>query len=405
MFTLKYPRAFEQLGQLGYGFQPIELLKENRFVLIVKTSKEGILAAKINQEFKIYLIPDGANSNGSLGFISAFFDDYDEPLVLYTPLYSGDELLSDLVSTLSQSTFHLYFFDEHDRELMGIEAYIHNIEEFKESIKSSAFRKFNQKELKDILELMNDWFSKRTDSDDKNAFIIKFKKLLYPDDIFIIETRPEINSFHGARDKPSFTTLERNEPGEFQEHDLARMLNRIFPDDSIFLNPYRVDTEKELTDVLCVWQKFVLIIQAKDSPNNEPTIHRTIERKHAIIRSHIKKGTAQLKGTISYVKSQKNLSINTVNGNTSIELKNSLPIGFVIVKELFDDDFSECSSPVLAIANNLEVPCLLFDYSSFHLLTLNCKIPEQFINAIRLIWLSALENGQFPRPRFLQPIT
>jgi hypothetical protein len=37
--------------------------------------------------------------------MTAFFDDHDEPLVLFTPLYAGDDMFRDLAGALSQDSF------------------------------------------------------------------------------------------------------------------------------------------------------------------------------------------------------------------------------------------------------------------------------------------------------------
>lgn len=403
MFSIQYPTILSNLGELDYGFQPVQLLKEHRFVLLIKATKEIILTARFNQQLKIYIVPDNKTTGGSLGFITAFFDDHDEPLVLFTPLYSGDALLDDLFSALSQSFFDLFFFDEHDREMMGVKASVDDVAQFRTSMDSTHFRAFNLDEVKSILQAMNDWFGTRTITDDCNAIKIQFDSLLYPDDMVIIDTRQEATAFHGGRGHAAFTSLERDEPGEFQERDIARMLMRVFPGESIYLNPVRIDTQKELTDIVCITEEYILIIQAKDSPNNEATLRRTIERKRAVIRSHIKKGAAQLKGTLTYTHQQERITIRTLDGESSLNIKGQRIIGLVIVREMFDDDYKDCSAPVLEVAAEVDLPCILIDYSSLHVMTLNLQSSTRFINGIRQLWLCALENGEFPKPRFIGP--
>ena len=403
MFSIRYPTILSNLGQLAYGFQPVQLLKEGRFVLLIKITKEGILTARVNQQIKIYIVPDDKATSRSIGFITAFFDDHDEPLVLFTPLYSGDALLDDLLSALSQSSFDLFFFDEHDREMMGVKASVDDVCQFQIAMERTYFRAFNLDEVKNMLQSMNDWFGARTKADDDDAIIIQFRNKLYPDNMVIIDTREEATDFHGGRGRPGFSSIERDEPGEFQERDIARMLTRAFSGDSIYLNPVRIDTQKELTDILCITEEYILIIQAKDSPNNEATLRRTIERKRAVIRSHIKKGAAQLKGALSYTHEQEKITLRTLDGESTLNIKGQRIIGLVIVREMFDDDYKACSIPVLEVANTLDLPCILLDYSSLHVMTLNLDSPERFINGIRQLWLCALENGEFPKFRFIGP--
>jgi hypothetical protein len=118
MFSIQFPSILSHLGQLAYGLSPVRVLADGRFILIIKASKEQILTARLNQQLKIYLVPDVRDENRSHGFITAFFDDHDEPMVVFTPLYSSDDMLTDLTTVLGQESFDLYFFDEHNREMM-----------------------------------------------------------------------------------------------------------------------------------------------------------------------------------------------------------------------------------------------------------------------------------------------
>lgn len=75
----------------------------------MKVSKEIILTARLNGEFKVYLLGDEAGPASHLGLVTAFFDDPDEPLTIKSPQFAGDDLLKDLTSLLSQSEFDIYF--------------------------------------------------------------------------------------------------------------------------------------------------------------------------------------------------------------------------------------------------------------------------------------------------------
>jgi hypothetical protein len=136
-------------------------------------------------------------------------------------------------------------------------------------MRDTHFPTLNMEEVASTIETMETWFGVRTAQDDARAFTIQFGDTLYPDDLMFLDLRDEAYEFQGIHD-PSVTCLEREEPGIFQERDIVRLLRRAFSSDSIFLNPVRYDSGTELTDVLCVTDDFLLLVQAKDSPDLLP---------------------------------------------------------------------------------------------------------------------------------------
>lgn len=401
MFSIQYPSILSNLSQLAYGYQPVQLLKERLFSLLVKTPKEAILTARLNQQIKIYLIPDERVVSGSFGFITAFFDDHDEPLVIYTPLYAGDALLTDLTAALTQTSFDLYFFDEHDREMMGVHAHVQNVEHFRKVLDVTRFPSFCQSEVAPTLKAMEDWFGRRTPDDDNRAFIIEFESPLYPDNLIIIDARPEAYDYRGSNGNVAVTSLERNEPGPFQERDIVSLFQRAFPGDSIFLNPFRTDTGTELADILIHNDEVIVLVQAKDSPNNKATIRRNIDRKRTVIRAHIEKGARQLRGALSYVTNHDVLHIKNSNGAYALAVNGRVICGVVIVREMFDDDYGPSSAPVLNVARACKLPCVLMDYAALHVMTLHLRDPALLLGAFFQLFEVALEKGEYPKPRFL----
>lgn len=249
------------------------------------------MTAKENQGFKIYPIKV---ANKAFGLITAFFDDFDEPLIITTPLFHDDVLLFDIFDLLSQNCFEIYFFDEQNRELLGVRARSVHALSIKTAMKGISFPSLED-DLPKILKEMADWFGQRTKEDDQEAFEIQFIQSLYPDSFQLI------------------SKLELNAPGASQERDISAFLCRAFPNDAVFLNPFREDKGTELTDVLVVTEKFILIVQAKTSPITLATLRRNIARKHLIIRSHIQKGANQLRGAIDFVLSREVISLKVEN--------------------------------------------------------------------------------------------
>jgi hypothetical protein len=190
MFTLAFPSILSHhLRQLEYGLQPVRVPPDDRFVLIIKMSKEAILTARLNQQIKIYLIPDISTQGGLLGLITAFFDDHDEPMTLTTPLFRGDAMLRDLSSLLGQEAFDLYFFDEHDRELMGVRARNADAARLREEMLSISFPMLDMNRVPTIVDAMRSWFGLRGAADDERAFVIGLGERLYHDDFVIIDAR------------------------------------------------------------------------------------------------------------------------------------------------------------------------------------------------------------------------
>ncbi len=308
-------------------------------------------------------------------------------------------MLRDLTILLGQEEFDLYFFDEHDRELMGVRARNADARRFSEEVRRTSFPVLDMSRVPVSLAALSSWFGMRNAADDDRAFVIELGERLYPDDFIIIDARDV--AYHGADASVALTSLEREKSGPFQERDIAALLCRAFPGDGVFLNPICEDTGTELTDVLAVTEEVVLLIQAKDSPNTEVSLRRSMGRKRSVIRSHIDKAAKQLRGAIRNIQSRDEVILRTPEGPLSIPVGGCTLRGLVIVREMFDDDYKACSAPVLAIARECRVPCVLLDYSALHIMTLQLLSPRRLINGIDQVFDMALDSGEYPKPRFL----
>jgi hypothetical protein len=399
MLSIHHPVILHHLADFSYGLMPVFLPKENRFILTLKATKEVILTARMNDEFKIYLMENTRDDTSHLGIITAFFDDHDEPLVLKTPLFYGDDLLKDITHVFSQEYFDLYFFDEHNRELMGVKVFNKEYERFKAEMSLATFPEFNSSEVLALIRRMDERFSVRDEGDDARVFTISFVDRLYPDDFYIIDARDESYQFEGASSSVALTSLERDvEPGPMQERDIASMMERVFDSQSIYLNPIRLDTGKELTDILVVTDCVMLFVQAKDSPNTEETLKRSIDRKRKTIRSHIKKASNQVRGALNYAKNNDGITINSDCDPITIPKGDRQLVGLIVVREMFDDDYLECSTPVLKVVFSLEKPVILLDFPGLQLMTQHLRNPVRFINAMFDMLDVAIEYNEFPKP-------
>lgn len=400
LFSMQYPEILNHLGQLAHGLQPVKLPPDGQYCLIIKVGKEAILTARLNRQIRIYIIPDLGAPDRIRGFITAFFDDHDEPMIIFTPLFADDELAADLGLLMKQGAFDLYFFDEHDREMFGVRAVV-DAERFGRAWSAAKLDELDLPQAAEILASMSDWFGRRTEADDDAAFTVDFEEDLYEADLLFIDARPEATDFAGANMEASINSLERPDPGAFQERDIGLLLRRAFPADSIFLNPVRDDTGKELTDILCVTDDFVLVVQAKDSPNTEQSLRRSIDRKRSTIRAHIRKGAAQLRGAMNYILERDTIVIRAEGEPQRIAVDEKHICGLVIVREMFDDDYQNCSSPVLAVAQACEVPTVLLEYQALHAMALRLTSPERLMDGLFQLFDVAIENGEYPKPRFL----
>lgn len=403
MISLQCPSVVDGMRDMAYGWQPARFRDSGRYCLMMKTSKEMILTARLNQEVKVYLIPNDKIENGFHGLITAFFDDHDEPLVIFTPLHDGDAMLTDMTAALAQGNFDLYFFDEHNRELMGVQAAMEGVERFRAATASGIFSPLDFDLSLARIKAMQDWFGLRTPTDDANAFTVKFRNKLYPDDVIRIDGSDEAYDFHGSGDVPEVVSIERLNAGESQERDVAKVMRRVFAGDEVFLNPMRVDTGLELCDVLCVNDDFVVVIQAKDSPNTEASLRRNIDRKRASIRKHIGKGADQLRGAIKHVRKGPILQIKTADGPVSIGVADKEIVGIIIVREMFDDDYKACSEPVLPLMLEFRCACALFDYPALHAIAQRLPDSERFISAVFQLCEYAQAQGEFAKPVFSRP--
>jgi hypothetical protein len=398
MLSIDHPTVLPHLERLVYGLQPIFMTEGDCFALVIKVTKEAILTARLNNEIKIYLLDNNGGGTSHLGFITAFFDDHDEPIVIKSLQFAGDEFLHDLSRLFSQLEFEVYFFDEHNRELLGVLASNPEAARFHSELSRATFPEEDLSQLETMTRRLEQRFAVRSTDDDHKAFTIKLGERLYPDDIMFFDARDGAYRFNDAEGVPAITSLEREHPGHYQERDIALMMGRLFREESIFLNPIRDDTGKELTDVMIVADEVMIFVQAKDSPNTEAALRRSIERKRSAIRSHIDKATKQLRGALSYASQNGGVTIRRPAGPATIPLGEKQLVGLVIVREMFDDDYPACSAPILDLVRSQKYPCILLDYSGLHLIARNVGSAAKLVAGLFNMLGLALDHDQFPKP-------
>ena len=346
-------------------------------IMVVKTAREMAQTARLRRGFRFYLVPVHADEVATYGLVTAFFDHNDAPLVIRTPLFE-EEIIRDLLLLLSSDIFYVHFFDEHNRELLGFRAENPNAHRFRLFSNTVRFVSPTLERARQVLDEMQFWFSTRTPSDDTAACTIHLRERLFPDNL----------------------AEHVDNPGELNEPDIATALRRSFRGDHVFTNPIRADNGREFVDVLVRTGNTLLLIQAKDSPSTESALTRKITRKMAIAAKHVRRATRQLKGSINHLLSGNPIDIITDGKSLSVSMSGRDVFGLVIVNELFDPERPACSSPVLDVFDDTDIPCLLLDHSDFQQLTFFRTGEESFVGALGEIFSVAYAHGVFPRTRF-----
>lgn len=360
------------------GLLPVGSVDPSRVNLIVKSMREIAATARLQGSFRLYLVPVRAGDVDTFSLVSAFFDDHDEPLVIRTPLFD-DELLHSFLQALSSDSFDIHFFDEHNRILAGFRAENPDAARFRQLASTFQFVPGSIELARQFDDHMISWFGNRSTADDDASFTIDLSEPLTPDNLW--------NDNHDA-------------PGDLNEGDIETALYRAFNHDDVFRNPIRPDTGREFVDVLVATSETVLLIQAKDSPINEASLGRTIDRKKAVARKHVKKASSQLRGSINHLRSSSSIDIVTDGQPFELSISGRDVFGLVVVKELFDAERWACSRPILSVAAQTGVPCLLLDYMEFQELTYSQPTEENLVATLKQAFASALEQGLFLRSRF-----
>lgn len=398
MLTILHPEVIPLVYNLQIGLLPLWLGDDDRPKFIIKTTKEAILAAKLNRGFKIYAAPVFVQDKHTMGLVTAFFDDEVEPLIVLTPMFE-DSLLDDLRRLLLCNDLDVHFFDENNRELLGYKANIKCGSGTRNFVEHAEFLPFDISSARSSFEQMKDWFSLRNHQDDLSAISVVFGLALMPEDLVIQDHRLENHSYQGSQPY-SFSHLVRREPGSFQEHDIAQLLRRVFSSEQIYLGPLRVTDREEITDILVVAGSRILFIQAKDSPNTEQLARNSISRKKATAQKSLIKAVGQMKGALRYARSMAPMRMLISGKEIELTLDHLELCTLVVVKELFNDEYSNYSPAILSLAQQTQVPCIALDFTELHRFTANLSDEDSFFEAYDHVFEHGTRTGTFPRLRF-----
>ncbi|EEV5301816.1 hypothetical protein HF405_002035 [Salmonella enterica] len=379
----------------------------DRVMLIVKAPKEMILAAKINGGFDIFIVPPDNKKIHIATLCSAFPEAPGSPIVIVTPMFNSNLSLG-ILKLLKSKKFTVHFFDENNRELLGYECQHEYSKYGKDALETLTLV---ERDLSLLNFTINDIDPEKIQKNGINNFIaIKFGKPTMPDDFVRIDTMFSSNNYHGALNSEvglggvGVSRLIVDEPGAYQERDIALILERVFHGGEIYLNPHndKLKEREEITDVMVAYGDSVLLIQAKDSPNTQKIINNKLERKINTSKKHFDKATAQMQGAIKYFNNGGVTHFYIGEKRHSLNTDGKSFFGLIVLKEIFIEHRKAFSSKVLMLSDITDVPCLFIEYGDLHSITFNSiKQPGFFFDIIRGMHKHGVDTGLIPKPRFL----
>lgn len=393
------------LNSYSLGLAAIFDEVNERVMLIVKAPKEYILTAKVNGGFDIFIVPPDNEKIHITTLCSAFLDAPDSPLVIITPMFNT--ILSiEILRLLKSDKFSVHFFDINNREMLGYECSHEYSKQGKNALEHMTLieHDFSLFEF-----TVNDISYENVLRDEKNDFIsIKFGKPTMPDDFVRIDATFLDNNYHGALHNEfglggvGLSKLIIEEPGAYQERDIALCLERVFRGDEIYLNPHN-DKEKnreEIADLMVVHGNNVLLIQAKDSPNTQNIISNKLERKISTSRKHFDKALAQMQGAVKYFNNGGALGFYIGDKRYSLDMTGKKIVGVILLKEMFVENYEGFSSQTLMLSKTMDTTCIFLEYTDLHQMTFNTiEQPAAFFDLIDKIFKEGSEHGVLPKLR------
>jgi len=391
MLLIDFPELRPYLESVRTGLIPLPSRSpEATSKLVVKATKETILTAKIRGGFHIYRVPIRLNGKASFGLVSAFRDDYDNPLTIYTPIMEDNGLRHDLLACLSSNKLEIHFFDEINRERFAYRS--------RDLVKSDVERVLATAEIypnmDNFLEAHHAavaWFSARCEVDDENALEVKLGEPLYDDDFSIVNME---DVHQNLLYSPILYNLVRNDPGPESEDDIAQCLARSFKSGLVLVGPKKQADGLEWADIIAIDDEHIVIVQAKDSPNNETILSRSIDRKALSVKKLAEQGFSQLRGAIKAIQDGP-LELVTDLSKITVSLEGRTAYGIVIVKEVFPQHNKWYVDMAYALTKDKGVMSILLSYRQLHELTHHLATGKDLVAALTMIFYQAREHGQF----------
>jgi hypothetical protein len=393
-----HPEVWEESLRYPVGLNVIKLQGEARPLLLLKLPQPLLLTARTNRGFKIYVVPLDTPQGSTIGLMSAFFDDEDEPLTIWSPL-SVDISTFILLKALGSLTLKVRLFDDNNRELLGYNARIDV-----PLISKIRLEQANLLHLThDLAHYMHEqatlWFGVRGVKDDNDAISIVFESPLYEENLTYIDDRTDLFKFKGSNGFAE-VRLEKSTPEDTQEIDIILLLQRLFSPEQIYHSPKKPKDNKEIADILILTDLMCLLVQAKDSPNTERQLANDLGKKQDVAVKHLGKACRQLARSVAYMRTHRPLVMKMKYGQEIVEIGNRPVLCLAVVRELFHTEYQRYSPLLYELHRKTDLPCIGIDYSELIQYMTFCASEEAFIHSYFQVFNKALEGNGFPRLRF-----
>ncbi len=393
MLTIEHSGIREAIRDLPPGLWVARPDPDEPPLLIVKATKEIILTAIERGGFAFYPVPMQVGDTVGMGLLTAFFDDADEPLCIRTLLFD-DPLSDSLVELITSGRLTAHFFDEQEVELAGFTARVDDPAGQAENIRGFCRSKPDPEAFSTMLATTADWFGLRDAEADRQALRVVFTEPLFPPDLAIIDL-DRAADYLGAPNVPFHSLVQEDNPGFFQEPGIAEALQRVFGPTNVHLNPFHADCDEELADALVIGSSRILVVQAKDSPNNKDALDRTLRRKRAIGRKQMEKARRQLVGALGQIVGKPQLAVRTGGALYEVSLRGRTAMGVMVVKELFGDEADMQMEAVEWVERKSGAPAIVLDYPGLAQLAHYLPTPELFLEGLDDLRIR-LDGGRHP---------
>ncbi|MBU9558705.1 hypothetical protein [Burkholderia multivorans] len=170
------------------------------------------------------------------------------------------------------------------------------------------------------------------------------------------------------------------------------MLQRVFKPQQIYHAPRRHYDNEEIADVIVITDDLCLIVKAKDSPNTEKTLQRTLKRKKLMSVHQINDALKQVVGAVGYADATRPFRMIAGEREVCVDISKHYLRSLVIVRELLIDTYAEYSKSLFSAFDQTKLPCIALNYAELHKYTTFCPNQRSFLGAYFQVFDAARER-------------